>query len=153
MPAWAAVFVGISVFKKPTVIGTFFGAFLISIMQNGFTLLNAPFYIMDLIVGVTLIGAILVPKFKSVAGRTQCRRVSRSWKWQSLIEGARPMKKMISSFTRIFEPQYILIWVLALDSALSFRSYHRPFGRALIWSRSCVRHVSTLCWSWGLPGS
>jgi ribose transport system permease protein len=64
MPAWAAVFVGISVFRKPTVIGTFFGAFLIAIMQNGFTLLNAPFYIMDLIVGLTLIGAILVSKIQ-----------------------------------------------------------------------------------------
>lgn len=62
MPAWAAVFVGISIFKKPSVIGTFFGAFLISIMQNGFTLMNAPFYIMDLIVGATLIGAILISK-------------------------------------------------------------------------------------------
>jgi ribose/xylose/arabinose/galactoside ABC-type transport system permease subunit len=64
MPAWAAVFVGISVFRKPTVIGTFFGAFLIAIMQNGFTLLNAPFYIMDLIVGLTLIGAILISKIQ-----------------------------------------------------------------------------------------
>jgi ribose/xylose/arabinose/galactoside ABC-type transport system permease subunit len=64
MPAWAAVFVGISVFKKPSVIGTFFGSFLISIMQNGFTLLNAPFYIMDLIVGTTLIGAILISKIE-----------------------------------------------------------------------------------------
>jgi ribose transport system permease protein len=62
MPAWAAVFVGISIFKKPSVIGTFFGAFLIAIMQNGFTLLNAPFYIMDLIVGLTLVGALLISK-------------------------------------------------------------------------------------------
>jgi ribose/xylose/arabinose/galactoside ABC-type transport system permease subunit len=52
------------VFKKPSVIGTFFGSFLISIMQNGFTLLNAPFYIMDLIVGTTLIGAILISKIE-----------------------------------------------------------------------------------------
>jgi ribose transport system permease protein len=64
MPAWAAVFVGISVFRKPTVIGTFFGAFFIAMMQNGFTLLNAPFYIMDLIVGVTLIGAILISRLE-----------------------------------------------------------------------------------------
>jgi len=46
------------------VIGTFFGAFLIAVMQNGFTLLNAPFYIMDLIVGATLIGAILISRIK-----------------------------------------------------------------------------------------
>lgn len=62
MPAWAAVFVGISIFKKPSVIGTFLGAFLISIMQNGFTLLSSPFYIMDLIVGLTLVGALLISR-------------------------------------------------------------------------------------------
>ena len=64
MPAWAAVFVGISVFKKPTVVGTFFGAFLIAVMQNGFTLMNAPFYVMDLLVGITLIGAILISRIQ-----------------------------------------------------------------------------------------
>lgn len=64
MPAYAAVFVGMSVFKKPTVIGTFFGAYLISIMQNGFTLLSAPFYIMDLIVGATLIISIIISRLE-----------------------------------------------------------------------------------------
>ncbi len=64
LPAWAAVFIGISVFKKPTVIGTFLGAFLLSIMQNGFTLLNAPFYIMDLIVGLTLILSIVISRIE-----------------------------------------------------------------------------------------
>lgn len=62
MPAYAAVFVGISVFKKPSVIGTFLGAFLIGIMQNGFTLMTAPFYIMDMIVGITLIGSIILSR-------------------------------------------------------------------------------------------
>jgi len=64
MPAYASIFVGISVFKKATVIGTFFGAFLIVMMQNGFTLLNAPFYIMDLIVGATLILAIILSRIE-----------------------------------------------------------------------------------------
>jgi ribose/xylose/arabinose/galactoside ABC-type transport system permease subunit len=64
MPAWAAVFVGISVFKRPTVYGTFLGAFLISIMQNGFTLMSAPFYFMDLIVGLTLIASIVISKIQ-----------------------------------------------------------------------------------------
>jgi len=64
MPAWAATYVGISIFKKPTVYGTFLGAFLISIMQNGFTLLNSPFYIKDLIVGLTLIGALLIARIQ-----------------------------------------------------------------------------------------
>ena len=62
MPAYASVFVGMSVFRKPTVIGTFLGSFLISIMQNGFTLLAARFYIMDLIVGATLIIAIIISR-------------------------------------------------------------------------------------------
>ena len=64
MPAYAAVFVGISVFKKPSVIGTFLGAFLIGIMQNGFTLMTAPFYIMDMIVGITLIGSIILSRME-----------------------------------------------------------------------------------------
>jgi len=46
------------------VIGTFLGAFLLSIMQNGFTLLNAPFYIMDLIVGLTLILSIVISRIE-----------------------------------------------------------------------------------------
>jgi ribose transport system permease protein len=64
LPAWAAVYIGVSIFKKASVIGTFLGAFLISIMQNGFTLLNAPFYIMDLLVGFTLVGALLVSRIQ-----------------------------------------------------------------------------------------
>jgi predicted ABC-type sugar transport system permease subunit len=70
MPAYASVFVGISVFKKPTVYGTFLGSFLISIMQNGFTLLSAQFYTMDLIVGLTLILSIIISRFEL---RTQGR--------------------------------------------------------------------------------
>jgi ribose transport system permease protein len=70
MPAWAAVFVGISIFKKASVVGTFFGAFLIAIMQNGFTLMNAPFYIMDLLVGLVLVGALML-------SRVQVRQKSR----------------------------------------------------------------------------
>ena len=60
MPSWAAVFVGISVFKKPTVHGTFLGAFLISIMQNGFTMLAVPFYYMDFVIGLVLIFSIII---------------------------------------------------------------------------------------------
>jgi ribose transport system permease protein len=64
MPAYASVFVGISVFRKPTVLGTFLGSFLISIMQNGFTLLSARFYTMDLIVGLTLIVSIIISRIE-----------------------------------------------------------------------------------------
>jgi ribose transport system permease protein len=64
MPAYAAVFVGFAIFKKPTVIGTFMGAFLISFMQNGFTLLNTPFYIMDAIVGLVLVAALMFSRIQ-----------------------------------------------------------------------------------------
>ncbi|MBI9107953.1 MAG: ABC transporter permease [Spirochaetales bacterium] len=60
MPSWAAVFIGISIFKKPTVYGTFLGAFLISIMQNGFTMLSVPFYFMDFVIGIVLILSIII---------------------------------------------------------------------------------------------
>ncbi len=59
MPAWSAVFVGFSIFKRATVHGTFLGAFLIAIMQNGFTMLSVPFFYMDFIVGITLIFSII----------------------------------------------------------------------------------------------
>jgi ribose/xylose/arabinose/galactoside ABC-type transport system permease subunit len=62
MPAYAAVFIGISVFKKATVIGTFFGALFTSVMLNGFTLMAMPFYLSDLIIAVSLIIAILLSK-------------------------------------------------------------------------------------------
>jgi simple sugar transport system permease protein/ribose transport system permease protein len=68
-PAWAAVFVGIAVFKKPTVHGTFLGAFMISIMQNGFTLMSVPFYFMDLVVSLTLILSITLANLDAVLSR------------------------------------------------------------------------------------
>ncbi|HEY60773.1 MAG TPA: ABC transporter permease [Anaerolineae bacterium] len=64
MPAYSAVFIGMSIFRKPTIIGTFCGSFLISIIQNGFTLLNAPFYFMDMTMGATLIISIIISKIE-----------------------------------------------------------------------------------------
>ena len=60
MPAWAAVYVGISVFGRPTIYGTFLGTFLMSIMQNGFTLMAVSFYYMDFVIAATLIISIAV---------------------------------------------------------------------------------------------
>lgn len=60
MPAWAASFVGISIFGRATVYGTFIGAFLISIMQNGFTLMSISFYYMDFVIAMVLIVSIAV---------------------------------------------------------------------------------------------
>jgi simple sugar transport system permease protein len=62
MEAVAAVFVGFSVFGagKPNVIGTFFGAVLIGILINGFTMLNLPYYTYDIIKGIVLVLALAV---------------------------------------------------------------------------------------------
>jgi len=75
MPAYATVFVGISVFKKATVIGTFLGALLIAVMQNGFTSMSKPVYYMNLAVGLVLIVAIVISKidFKELLRRRRLR--------------------------------------------------------------------------------
>lgn len=80
MPAYAAVFVGISVFKRPTVAGTFLGALLIGLMQNGFTLQSVPFYLMNLVVGLVLIAAIVVSKtdFKEIVRRRRLKAATGS---------------------------------------------------------------------------
>lgn len=60
MPAYATVFVGVSLFKKPTVIGTLLGALLIAVVQNGFTLMGREFYYMEFVVGMVLVAAIVI---------------------------------------------------------------------------------------------
>ena len=71
MPAYASVFVGISVLKRPTVIGTFLGALLIALMKNGFQLLGWQTYEITLITGMVLIVAIVISKtdFRELARR------------------------------------------------------------------------------------
>jgi ribose transport system permease protein len=75
MPAYSAVFVGVSVFKKPTVLGTFLGALLIGTVQNGFTLLGRPSYMMELVMGVLLIVSIVVSRidFKEIVRKRRLR--------------------------------------------------------------------------------
>jgi simple sugar transport system permease protein/ribose transport system permease protein len=64
MPCFSAVYIGLSVFKKTSVIGTFLGAVFTSMMLNGFTLLSVPFYYGDLVIGIVLIVAILSSKIE-----------------------------------------------------------------------------------------
>lgn len=75
MPAYSAVFVGVSVFKKPTVVGTFLGALLIGTVQKGFLLLGKPTYVMELVMGVLLIVSIVVSRidFKEIIRKRRLR--------------------------------------------------------------------------------
>lgn len=76
MPAYSAVFVGVSVFKKPTVLGTFLGAILIGTVQKGFMILGKPTYVMELVMGVLLIVSIVISKIdvQEIIRRRQLRR-------------------------------------------------------------------------------
>ncbi|MCP4077578.1 MAG: ABC transporter permease [Gammaproteobacteria bacterium] len=59
MPAYVSLYIGIAIFKKATVIGTFLGTLFTTILTTGFVLINVPFYIADLIVAITLVFAIV----------------------------------------------------------------------------------------------
>jgi len=77
MPAYATVFVGMSLLKKPTVPGTFLGALMIAIVQNGFTLTGrADAFYMDFIVGIALIVSIALSSLDvgKIARRLRLRR-------------------------------------------------------------------------------
>jgi len=75
MPAYSAVFVGVSVFKKPSVVGTLLGAMLIGTVQNGFMMLGKPMYDMELVMGVLLIVSIVVSRidFKEIIRKRRLR--------------------------------------------------------------------------------
>lgn len=62
MPAYASIYIGISVFRKPTVMGTLFGVLFTAIMLNGFTLMSIPFYFQDLTISSAMIIAIIFSK-------------------------------------------------------------------------------------------
>ena len=62
MPCFTAVYIGMSVFKRPCVLGTFFGALLVTAIATGFTSINIPFYWSNLVTGIVLIFAILLSK-------------------------------------------------------------------------------------------
>ena len=62
MPCFTAVYIGMSVFKRPCVLGTFLGALLVTAIATGFTSINIPFYWSNLVTGFVLIFAILLSK-------------------------------------------------------------------------------------------
>ena len=60
MPSFTAVYVGVAIFKKPCVIGTFLGALLVQLLSNGFTMMNLQYYYGDMITAWTLIVALFI---------------------------------------------------------------------------------------------
>lgn len=66
MDAVAAAFIGFSVFGagKPNALGTFVGAVLIGILQNGLVMLAVPYYAMDIVKGTVLAFALALTYYK-----------------------------------------------------------------------------------------
>lgn len=62
MPCFSAIYIGWSVFRKPCVIGTFFGALLSTVITTGFTVLSIPYYWSDLTMAGVLIVSIGLSK-------------------------------------------------------------------------------------------
>lgn len=62
MPCFSAIYIGWSVFRRPCVIGTFFGALLSTVITTGFTVLSIPYYWSDLTMACVLILAIGLSK-------------------------------------------------------------------------------------------
>ena len=66
MDAVAAAFIGYSVFGagKPNAFGTFVGAVLIGLLQNGLIMLSVPYYAMDIVKGSVLAIALAITYYK-----------------------------------------------------------------------------------------
>ena len=61
-PCFTAVYIGMSVFKKPRILGTVLGALLVTTISTGFTSITIPFYYSNLVTGLVLILAIMLSK-------------------------------------------------------------------------------------------
>ncbi|MDP4147533.1 MAG: ABC transporter permease, partial [Bacillota bacterium] len=66
MDAVAAAYIGLSVggTGKPNAFGTFAGAVLIGILQNGLVMLSVPYYSMDIVKGIALTFALALTYWK-----------------------------------------------------------------------------------------
>ncbi len=62
LDAVAAALIGHAVLgaNRPNILGTVVGAVFVGVLLNGLTMLNAPYYLQDLIKGAVLIGALTV---------------------------------------------------------------------------------------------
>ncbi len=70
MDAIAASFIGFSVGGKgkPNAMGTFMGAILIGILQNGLVMVSVPYFAMDIVKGMVLVLALALTYFKKREG-------------------------------------------------------------------------------------
>lgn len=68
MDAVAAAFIGFSVLGagKPNAFGTFVGAVLIGILQNGLVMMSVPYYAMDIVKGTVLAFALALTYYKKI---------------------------------------------------------------------------------------
>jgi len=132
MPAYAAVFVGVSMFKKPGVIGTFFGALLIGTVRNGFTLLLWPdvkLFKLDLAIGVVLIVAIIVSKtdFAALARRCRPRKTSLPGLWAWFVDRLKRTwartRRTALALGRALHYRSILNVALAVGRAMHYRKH------------------------------
>jgi simple sugar transport system permease protein len=66
MDAVAAAYIGFSVggVGKPNAFGTFVGAILIGILQNGLVMLSVPYYSMDIVKGLVLAFALALTYYR-----------------------------------------------------------------------------------------
>lgn len=64
LPAYAAVFLGMTMFKEgvPNIWGTFIGAAILGIIENGLTILEVPTFLQNVISGLIVIAAIILQK-------------------------------------------------------------------------------------------
>jgi ribose/xylose/arabinose/galactoside ABC-type transport system permease subunit len=62
MPCFSAIYIGWSVFRRPCVIGTFFGVLLSTVITTGFTILSIPFWWSDMTMACVLLIAIGLSK-------------------------------------------------------------------------------------------
>lgn len=61
-PTFSAIYIGWAVFRKPSPIGTFCGAFLSTVITTGFTVMSIPYYYSDLTMAGVLILSIALSK-------------------------------------------------------------------------------------------
>jgi ribose/xylose/arabinose/galactoside ABC-type transport system permease subunit len=64
MPCFSAIYIGWSVFRRPCVIGTFFGVLLSTVITTGFTIMSIPFWWSDMTLAGVLLLAIGLSKIE-----------------------------------------------------------------------------------------